>query len=152
MGFPIEVFTGSPDETFNLGKQICEYLKPGSVIALFGTLGSGKTCLAKGIASGLGITENLTSPTYTIINEYPLCGSGICAASTLYHIDVYRLKDDRDFEDLGGIEIIGSNGIVIIEWSERIPKSIPSDAIKVHLEIKSAGERVIRITGMDQTG
>ncbi|MDR0322876.1 MAG: tRNA (adenosine(37)-N6)-threonylcarbamoyltransferase complex ATPase subunit type 1 TsaE, partial [Treponema sp.] len=110
--------SNSPEETFALGQNIASLLSPGSVVALKGTLGSGKTCLAKGIARGLGITDIITSPTYTIISEYP-------ASTTLFHIDAYRLNGDKDFEDIGGPEIINSCGISIIEWSERIPNSLP---------------------------
>ncbi|MDR2923023.1 MAG: tRNA (adenosine(37)-N6)-threonylcarbamoyltransferase complex ATPase subunit type 1 TsaE, partial [Treponema sp.] len=82
----MEKFSASPRETFVFGEYIAGLLEPGSVIALRGSLGSGKTCLAKGIACGLGITETITSPTYTIISEYS--GS---SSITLYHIDAYRL-------------------------------------------------------------
>jgi tRNA threonylcarbamoyladenosine biosynthesis protein TsaE len=140
----IDVVTNSPEETTELGKRISAFLSAGSVVALYGNLGSGKTCLAKGIALGLGITENITSPTYTIINEYQ---NSPCPA--LYHIDAYRLNCDRDFEDIGGVETINSDGISIIEWSERIPKSIPEDSIFVYLEIKEQSSRVIKIKGLD---
>ena len=118
-------------------------LSEGSVIALQGNLGSGKTCLAGGIAAGLGISENLTSPTYTIINEYQRDEP----SPALYHIDAYRLNGDRDFEDIGGVEIIRSAGISVIEWSERIPKSLPENAITVSLEITGPTSRLIKIKG-----
>ncbi|MCL2184881.1 MAG: tRNA (adenosine(37)-N6)-threonylcarbamoyltransferase complex ATPase subunit type 1 TsaE [Treponema sp.] len=134
--------SNSQEETLALGKKIASDLKQGSVVALYGTLGSGKTILAKGIALGLGITENLTSPTYTIINEYDLKNY----PASLYHIDVYRLENEKDFEDIGGIEILNSNGICIIEWSERILKSLPADAVKVSFEITGDNSRVIKIS------
>jgi tRNA threonylcarbamoyladenosine biosynthesis protein TsaE len=117
-------------------------LKPGSIVSLNGELGSGKTCLAKGIAYGLGIKENITSPTYTIINEYEY--------PTLYHIDAYRLNNDEDFINIGGQEIINSNGISLIEWGMRIPKSIPENSITVFLEITSFNSRLIIINGLDE--
>ena len=139
--------SNSPQETIALGKRIAALLTPGSVIALNGSLGSGKTCLAKGIAGGLGINENVTSPTYTIISEYQ---NGEQGSPTLYHIDAYRLNNDRDFEDIGGPEIIASAGISVIEWSERIPKSLPENTIKIDLEITGASSRLIRIHGLDK--
>ncbi|MCL2265439.1 MAG: tRNA (adenosine(37)-N6)-threonylcarbamoyltransferase complex ATPase subunit type 1 TsaE [Treponema sp.] len=139
----LEIFSNSPDETIALGKKISSYLESGSVVALSGTLGSGKTCLTKGIALGLGISDNLTSPTYTIINEYPL------EISALYHIDAYRLNSENDFNDIGGLEVINSGGISVIEWSERISKTLPENTIYVSLEITGSESRKIQIKGMD---
>jgi len=143
-----DVVSTSPQETIDLGKRIAALLTPGSVVALNGPLGSGKTCLAKGIAYGLGINENVTSPTYTIISEYQ---SGEQGYPTLFHIDAYRLNNDRDFEDIGGPEIIASSdGISVIEWSERIPKSLPRNTITIDLEITGASSRLIKIHGLDK--
>jgi len=139
-----DFISSSPAETFTIGQKIAKSLYPGSIIAITGTLGSGKTQLVKGISSGLGITENITSPTYTIINEYPLSLAN--NKYTLYHIDVYRLTGDKDFEDIGGLEILNSNGICLIEWSERILKSLPEDVITVSIEITGDYSRLIRIS------
>jgi len=130
--------SNSPQDTFAAGRKIAGFLSAGSVVALNGTLGSGKTLLASGIASGLGVSENITSPTYTIINEYP-------SSPVLYHIDVYRLNGDRDFQEIGGDEIINSNGICVIEWSERISKSLPDNALTITLEITGPSSRSIKI-------
>jgi len=140
----LNFLSNSPEETFNLGKRIALSLCAGSVVALEGALGSGKTCMAKGIACGLGITENITSPTFTIINEYT--GEKI---SSLYHIDAYRLEGDKDFEEIGGDEIINSGGICIIEWSQNIKKHIPENAVVVTLNITGNESREIKITGLD---
>ena len=140
----VEIITNSPDETIALGKKTASKVCAGSIIAITGTLGSGKTCFSKGIALGLGINENITSPTYTIINEYKRDG---CPA--LYHIDAYRLNCDKDFEDIGGIDVLNSGGISIIEWSERIPNSIPKEAIFITIEIKDENSRTIKIKGLD---
>jgi tRNA threonylcarbamoyladenosine biosynthesis protein TsaE len=138
----IERRCSSPEETESLGETIAQSLKPGSVVALRGGLGAGKTCLVKGIARGLGITECITSPTYTIICEYP-------GNIPLYHIDAYRLNGDSDFENTGGVELMNGNGITVIEWSERIPRSVPSGAITVEIEITGPLDRIIRIQGID---
>jgi tRNA threonylcarbamoyladenosine biosynthesis protein TsaE len=99
--------------------------------------------MVKGIADGLGIKENITSPTYTIINEYQ--GNEY----PVYHIDAYRLNNDRDFEDTGGVEIINSKGISVIEWSEHIPNSLPDNAVTVSIEITGHSSRLILINGLD---
>ena len=157
---PIKEFiSNSPEETMALGKQIAHAVLAaqffdvhgcftGCVIALHGALGSGKTYLTKGIASGFGITENLTSPTYTIINEYPI---QITKTNDMkfYHIDVYRLDGGKDFEDIGGIDILNSKGVIVIEWSERISNSLPSDAILITIEIIGGSSRIIHVTGLD---
>ena len=139
----IEIISNSPDETAALGKQIANSLSAGSIVALNGKLGSGKTNLAKGLAIGLNITETITSPTYTIINEYYRGDSPV-----FYHIDVYRLNGEKDFADIGGLEIIYSNGISVIEWSERIQNSLPPETITVSLEVTGLTSRKIIITGL----
>ncbi|MDR1248923.1 MAG: tRNA (adenosine(37)-N6)-threonylcarbamoyltransferase complex ATPase subunit type 1 TsaE [Treponema sp.] len=131
--------TASPEETMALGEKIADGLGKGSVVALRGGLGAGKTCLAKGIARRLGIREAVTSPTYTIVSEY---ASG---ALPLYHIDAYRLGGDDDFQALGGDEYVQGEGIALIEWSERIPGSIPPSAVTVSIDILEDGRRSIEV-------
>lgn len=133
----------SPEETQALGERIATLLKKGSIVALKGALGAGKTCLAKGIAKGLGVKEELNSPSYTIVNEY-VCVQDTSAAA-LYHIDAYRLNGNEDFTSIGGEEIVFGNGISLIEWCERIPAFIPNDALKVEIEIKGDNERHIHV-------
>jgi len=139
----LEIVSNSHDDTFSIGIKISSFLCAGSVIALNGTLGSGKTFITKSIAAGLNLTENITSPTYTIINEYPL-PSGL----VLYHIDAYRLKNINDFEDIGGMEILHSNNICIIEWSERISSALPVNVITITLDITGEQSRQIKIEGL----
>jgi tRNA threonylcarbamoyladenosine biosynthesis protein TsaE len=141
--FLIEIRSDSPQDTFSLGQRIAPFLLAGSVVALQGELGSGKTYLVKGIAKGLGVTETITSPTYTIISEYR-------CSPVLYHIDAYRLSGDEDFENSGGREIINSGGISIIEWSERVLKSLPPEAINVSLKITGPSSRLIQINGLEK--
>ena len=153
---PTSIISSLPEETFALGTNLATILKKGSVIALKGPLGAGKTCLAKGIARGLHVEEELTSPTYTIISEY----EGIisedsslkesferknCSNVRLYHIDAYRLGGNDDFSAIGGEEIVFGDGISIIEWSERIPGFIPNEAIRVDIGIQEDQKRHIRI-------
>ena len=112
-------------------------------MALTGPLGAGKTCFAKGIASGLGISENVTSPTYTIISEYEGTLRGK-ESIPFYHIDAYRLRGNDDFSTIGGEEIVFGKGISVIEWSEHIPDFIPAYAIEVDIEIENGNKRIIR--------
>lgn len=112
---------------------------------MHGGLGAGKTCLAKGIARGLGVREELTSPTYTIVCEYeahPLGGPPL----PLYHIDAYRLSGVDDFEALGGRELLDGGGICLIEWSERIREALPAATILVEIELSGETGRIIRVS------
>ena len=108
------------------------------MIALYGGLAAGKTTFTKGIAQSLGITEPITSPTYTIISEY----EGTCP---LYHMDCYRIEGDEDAIAIGIDELLYSKGICIIEWSERIPTLLPDTTIKITLSVLPEGERRIVI-------
>jgi tRNA threonylcarbamoyladenosine biosynthesis protein TsaE len=124
------------------GERIASLLRPGSIIALRGGLGAGKTCLVKGIARGLGIDEEVTSPTYTIVSEYR-------GRLPLYHIDAYRLNDGGDFLAIGGEEYLYGEGAALIEWSERIAGSIPPGAAVIELEITGENRRTLRIRGLE---
>jgi tRNA threonylcarbamoyladenosine biosynthesis protein TsaE len=141
--------SSSPDETFNFGRQLANSLKNGSIIALTGVLGAGKTCFTNGIALGLGINEVITSPTYTIINEYDgflySDDKGSREKIKFYHIDAYRLSGNEDFTGIGGEEIVFGAGISVIEWSDRIPDFIPDIAYKVDIEILENNTRSIKI-------
>lgn len=139
-----EVASASPEETMALGERIGRALRPGAVIALKGGLGAGKTCLVKGIARGLDVEETVTSPTYTIISEYQ-------GRFPLYHIDAYRLEGDEDFENLGGMELLGGEGIAAVEWSERLPHSLPEGFISIEIIIRG-DRRLFRISGLEGDG
>jgi len=106
-------------------------------------LGAGKTCLVKGIARGLGISEIVTSSSYTIISEYSARLNGEIVP--LYHIDAYRLNGDADFENTGAGELMDGVGIAIIEWSDRISRSIPPDVITIEIEITGSQSRLFRV-------
>ncbi|MDR1971419.1 MAG: tRNA (adenosine(37)-N6)-threonylcarbamoyltransferase complex ATPase subunit type 1 TsaE [Treponema sp.] len=146
-----EISTASPEETEALGERIAGDLRPGSVLALRGVLGAGKTCLARGIARALGVAEAVTSPTYTIVSEYEarpaLQSEDDPLTCPLYHIDAYRLAGEDDFEALGGRELLYGGGICLIEWSERIESALPPGTIRVEIEITGEHTRIIRISG-----
>ncbi|MCI6479115.1 MAG: tRNA (adenosine(37)-N6)-threonylcarbamoyltransferase complex ATPase subunit type 1 TsaE [Candidatus Treponema excrementipullorum] len=130
--------TKTAEETITLGKRIGEKLTPGAVLALEGTLAAGKTTITKGIAEALGITENITSPTFTLISEYE-------GRLPLYHMDVYRLDSAEDFINLGTEDLLYGKGISIIEWSEKVRSELPKSTITVSLEIQQDGSRTITI-------
>ena len=130
--------TKTAKETITLGKRIGEKLTPGAVLALEGTLAAGKTTITKGIAEALGITENITSPTFTLISEYE-------GRLPLYHMDVYRLDSAEDFINLGTEDLLYGKGISIIEWGEKVRSELPKSTITVSLEIQQDGSRTITI-------
>ena len=120
--------THSPEETFLLGKRMGEEAKPGTVITLDGDLGAGKTLFTKGFAEGLGITEPINSPTFTILREYEE------GRMPLYHFDVYRIGEPEEMEEVGFDDYIYGDGVCLIEWSRLIEELIPKDAIRLVIE------------------
>jgi tRNA threonylcarbamoyladenosine biosynthesis protein TsaE len=133
----------SPEETFRLGQILANGLQAGDVVALTGELGSGKTCLTQGLASGLGVPEDyaVTSPTFTLINEYP--GRQL----PLYHLDVYRLTGCTDLHDVGYDEYLFGKGVMVIEWAEKIWEAIPVGALFVVMTYLEEFIRKIEISG-----
>lgn len=125
-------------QTQELGIQIGKKLRAGDIIALQGTLAAGKTTLTKGIALGLNITEDITSPTFTLISEYP-------APIPLYHMDVYRLDSTEDFINLGVEDLLYSDGVSVIEWSEKIMEVLPESTITISISIQEDNNRTIQI-------
>ena len=133
--------TNSASETRALGEQLASGLRPGDTVILEGELGAGKSELARGIARGLGVTETVTSPSFTILNVYE---SGRCP---LYHFDWYRLESEEELYELGMDEYLGGDGIAVVEWAERCPDAVPEDCIRIRLE--ATGEATRRITVND---
>lgn len=111
--------TNERNETFELGKKLAERAVSGDIYCLSGDLGAGKTAFAQGFAKGLGVTEDVTSPTFTILCVYE---SG---RLPLYHFDVYRFEDACELEDIGGDEYLYGDGVCLIEWSEKIKEYLP---------------------------
>ena len=120
--------TYSPQETFDIGKRMGEEALPGTVITLDGDLGAGKTLFTKGFAEGLGITEPVNSPTFTILQEYE--GGRL----PLYHFDVYRIGDPAEMDEIGFDDYIFGDGACLIEWSELIAELIPEEATHITIE------------------
>lgn len=114
----------------------------GSVILLIGPLGAGKTVLSKGIARGMGITEEIVSPTYTIVSEYP-------SDKTLYHIDLYRVEGREQVENLGLDDFLGARGVSVVEWGEKLDTDLPAPPVRVRIQIDSETERTITVEGLE---
>ena len=130
--------SNSPAETEKFGRQFAKRLNAGSVLALKGELGSGKTQFVKGLAAGVGTTAVVTSPTFTIIHEY----SG--GRWPIYHFDFFRIEDRQSAVRLGLDEYFFDGGVSVIEWADRFPDLIPESAQWISFEMKSENERAIK--------
>ena len=120
--------TRSPEETYELGKKIGQQARPGQVYTLTGDLGVGKTVFTQGVAAGLGITEPVSSPTFTILQIYEE------GRLPFYHFDVYRIGDIEEMEEIGYDDYFFGEGICLIEWAELIEEILPKDRISITIE------------------
>jgi tRNA threonylcarbamoyladenosine biosynthesis protein TsaE len=120
------LYTQSAGETERLGEVIGGLLQPGDVVALNGDLGAGKTCLARGVARGLGVRDRVTSPTFTLINEY----NGMIP---LYHMDMYRLGSPEELEDLGYEEYFFGPGATLLEWAGQVEQYLPRRRLDIFI-------------------
>ena len=120
----------SPAQTLALGRALGERLFPGTVLALTGELGAGKTLLTRGIAEGLNVANSaaVNSPTFVLIQEYP-------ARLPIYHFDVYRLQSVDEFLDLGSDEYLSGDGVSIIEWANRVTSALPGTGLRLRLKL-----------------
>jgi len=134
-------YVNSLEETTKIGSLLGKLVQPGDVICLTGDLGTGKTHITKGIAKGLGISEHITSPTFTIVNEYD---SG---RLKFYHFDVYRVSDPDEIYAIGFDEYIFSDGVSVIEWANYIEEILPKEFLHIYIEKDlSKGENYRKIT------
>ena len=136
----MEYITHSPEQTESLGYALAQQLTPGTVLAFAGDLGAGKTAFTRGIARGLGITEPVTSPTYTIVNEY------LSGRMPLFHFDMYRLHSEDDLFDIGWDDYLERGGVCAVEWSENVSGAMEG-AVGIRIEKRDENTRVITITG-----
>ena len=136
----MEFFTDSPKETEKLGQALGAVLQPGTVLAYEGDLGAGKTAFTRGLARGLGYQEQVTSPTYTIVNEY------LGGRLPLFHFDMYRLRDADSLFDIGWDDYLDRNGVCAVEWSENVAEAM-EDAIRIRIEKIGEESRKITIEG-----
>ena len=133
-----EIMTRNAGETRAAGRALARRLRAGDTVLLRGPLGAGKSEMTRGIAEGLGVTETVTSPSFTILNVYE---SG---RVPLYHFDWYRLESEEELYELGMDEYLGGDGIAAVEWPEMCPEAVPEDCLEVLLE--PAGEEARHIT------
>ena len=133
----MQYITNSPAQTEAIGAALGKILKPGTVIAYRGDLGAGKTAFTRGLALGLGSTELVTSPTYTIVNEY------LGGRMPLFHFDMYRLASSDDLWDIGWEDYLDRNGVCAVEWSENVADAMEEPIV---ITIEKLGEDSRRIT------
>lgn len=125
---PVMTMTSSSEEdTRKFGEQMGQKARPGSIFCLVGDLGTGKTVFAKGMAAGLGVTDYVVSPTFTIVHEYK-------GRLPFYHFDLYRLEDEDALFEIGWEEYIGLGGVCLVEWADQLEEAIPDDAVWIVLQ------------------
>ncbi len=131
------------NETLKIGRKLAGYLQKGDIVCLFGNLGSGKTVLAKGIASGLGINQDkIISPTFVLIHQHTE------AKLPFFHFDLYRLDNLKDILELGYEEYLYADGITVIEWADRLKTLMPSEYLKVELSWTAKNQRMLKFTAL----
>ena len=138
----MEIYTHSPQETEAVGEKIGKVLPAGTVIAYRGDLGAGKTAFTRGLARGLGAVEPVTSPTYTIVNEY------LSGRIPLFHFDMYRLHSADDLFDIGWEDYLDRGGVCAVEWSENVAEALENPVV-ITLEKLGEDTRRITVTGGD---
>ncbi len=138
----IDFVSSSVEQTTRLGVRLGELLQIHDLICLAGELGAGKTALARGVGRGWGTGLRVTSPTYTLVNEYPRLADG----RILYHVDCYRLEETADYLTVGLEDVLDGEGAVMVEWPERIEAILPNDRLWIALSYVSETRRKLRIT------
>jgi len=137
----VEYLSHSPEETERIGEMLGRQLHSGTVLALRGGLGMGKTVFTRGLARGLGCTGRVTSPTFTIVNEYD-------GTTPLFHFDMYRLDSEDNLFDIGWDDYLARGGVCAVEWSERIDSALPPDTLTVSIARGvNDNDRIITVTG-----
>ena len=132
------IISKSEAETEAAGERFARTLPQGAVVALYGDLGAGKTAFVRGMARGMGIDARVSSPTFTIVNEY-------LGTRDLYHFDMYRLGSSEELFDIGWEDYLSRGGVCAVEWSENVEDAFEGDQICVRIEKPGDGERVITI-------
>lgn len=132
------IYTSSDEETESFGERFVQQLKPGDVVALIGDLGAGKTSLVRGMAKGLSIKDLVSSPTFTLLNEYR-------GTIPLYHFDVYRLANSMEIEDLDVEDYFYGNGICVVEWAEKARQLLPEHIWQITIEWTGEHTRTLHI-------
>ena len=134
--------TCNENETVLAGERLGRTLAPGAVVALYGGLGAGKTAFTRGLAAGLGIATGVSSPTFTLVNEY-------LGRTPLFHFDMYRLDSEAELFDIGWDDYLLRDGVCAVEWSEKVPGAFPEGTISVKIENLGGDRRRVEITGIE---
>ncbi len=137
----LDFISSSVEQTVRLGVRLGELLEVGDIICLSGELGSGKTALARGIGRGWGAGQRVTSPSFTLVNQYPRLRDGCI----LYHVDCYRLKGEGEITTAGLEDILDDDGVIMIEWPERIESLLPDTRLWIKLRHVSETRRGLRL-------
>lgn len=138
------IISRAVETTHQLGAALGRVLRAGDVIALQGDLGAGKTNFVQGIAQGLGITEDVNSPTFILANEYPR------GRLPLYHVDAYRVEDAQEAVGFGLQDYLDGDGVTVIEWAERVREALPSDRLWIELDYVGENERALTIAAQGE--
>lgn len=137
--------TASPDETRRFGRALGATLGPGSFVGFEGQLGSGKTVTIQGAVEGLGYDGYVTSPSFIIANEYE-------GRVPILHVDLYRIVDSRELEDIGYRELFFGEGVALVEWPDRAPELLPPDRLRVRIDIEGESSRSFEVSGVGGGG
>lgn len=140
MATAVEIVSESAEATEAAGERLGRALGPSAVVALTGELGAGKTCFVQGVVRGLGATVRATSPTFVLVNQYK-------GRVPVHHVDAYRTDSLTELMDLGLLDLMGGEGVTIIEWADKLTPLLPPDAIHVHIAGVGDEPRMITIRG-----
>ena len=144
-GFAMQYTSQSVSDTEAFGERLAKRLRPGTVLAFTGALGMGKTAFTRGLARGLGCRGRVTSPTFTIVNEYE-------GDVPLFHFDMYRLRSSDELYDIGWDDYLARGGVCAVEWSERVADALPEGTVTVDIARGETDEsRVITVAGLEGT-
>jgi tRNA threonylcarbamoyladenosine biosynthesis protein TsaE len=139
----LEIDSHSPVETVTIGKALAGCLRDGDVVLLHGDLGAGKTALAKGIASALGVEDVVSSPSFSLVNEYDT--NAATAVSRLFHLDLYRLRGEDDLASIGFQDFVAPiDGVTLVEWPERAATALPEHFLLIEIETTGSNRRRLR--------
>jgi tRNA threonylcarbamoyladenosine biosynthesis protein TsaE len=130
--------TAAPEQTAAAGEALARTLGPGDVVALYGELGSGKTCFVQGLVTGLDVATPATSPTFVLVNEYR-------GRLPVHHVDAYRTRSLAELMDLGLLDLMGADGVTLVEWAERAEALLPARTVRVRIEGVGDEPRAITI-------
>jgi tRNA threonylcarbamoyladenosine biosynthesis protein TsaE len=135
--------TDSPEQSIRLGEEVGKRLRGGDIIAYRGDLGAGKTTFTRGLSMGLGLGDDVTSPTFTLVNEYRKADTKL----DLIHFDMYRISGAEDLETTGFYDYLDGNNVLAVEWSENIADELPQDCIRINIERVDDSTRIITLDG-----